>query len=367
MTKKALILLLAGSLLTAGCGGGAKSDTKAALATAAETAAAAYDVAAEGGFQEEMWEGEDMAAPIPVEGAWNDSGQIPTEGPAEAPSGVSSLGIQNPGVSARKLIRNVYMNVETDAFDALISQIQSKVTELAGYMEQSDISGSSITFNNVRPDRYASITARIPADKLDLFIAVVEDSGNVTNRSESTQDVTLQYSDLESRKKTLSMEQERIWALLEKADTLEAVIALEEHLSEIRYELESMESRLKLYDNQVAYSTIEISVHEVLPVDFTPVAPETIPQRIRKGFMRNVKNVSEFVTDLFVGLITGIPVWLPLLAALALILTLSKRILGKNNSLSWRGRKNSAVLSQPHKGPSMEDTAGADSSEDQKE
>ena len=368
MTKKAFILLLAGSLLTAGCGGGAKSNTQAAMATAAETTAAAYDVAMEGGFQEEIWEGEDMAAPVPGEETWDTSGQIPTGGPAEAPSGVSSSsGIQTPAVSARKLIRNVYMNVETDAFDALISQIQSKVTELAGYMEQSDISGSSVTFNNVRPDRYASITARIPADKLDLFIAVVEDSGNVTNRSESTQDVTLQYSDLESRKKPLSMEQERIWALLEKADTLEAVIALEEHLSEIRYELESMESRLKLYDNQVAYSTIEISVHEVLPVDFTPVAPETIPQRIQKGFMRNVKNVSEFLTDLFVGLITGIPIWLPLLAALALILTLSKRILRKNHSLPWRGRKNSAVFSEPPKGPSMEAPAGGSSSQDRSE
>ncbi len=362
MTKKAFIFLLAGSLLTAGCGGGAKSDT---MATAAETtAAAAYDVAVEGGFQEEMWEGEDMAAPVPGEDAWNDSGQVP----AEAPSGISSSsGIQTPGISARKLIRNVYMNVETDAFDALISQIQSKVTELAGYMEQSDISGSSVTYNNVRPDRYASITARIPADKLDLFIAVVEDSGNVTNRSESTQDVTLQYSDLESRKKTLSMEQERIWALLEKADTLEAVIALEEHLSEIRYELESMESRLKLYDNQVAYSTIEISVHEVHPADFTPVAPETIPQRIQKGFMKNVKNVSDFLTDLFVGLITGIPVWLPLLAALALILTLSKRVWRKNHSLPWGIRQNSAVHPQPPKGPSREEPAGADSSKDQGE
>lgn len=59
---------------------------------------------------------------------------------------------------------------------------------------------------------------------------MVEDQANVTERSETTTDVTLQYSDLESRKKTLTTEQERIWALLEKADTLEAVIALEERL-----------------------------------------------------------------------------------------------------------------------------------------
>ncbi len=329
MKKQALILLLAGVLFMTGCGGKGNSQTAAYSPykeeMAEETIAAAVDTAA-----------------LPADGTWDEEGQTS--------SGLSSsLELQPPAASARKLIRNVFMNVETDAFDTLISQIQSKVTELGGYMEQSDISGSSITHNNIRPDRYGSITARIPADKLDSFIALVEDSGNVTNRSESTQDVTLQYSDLESRKKTLAMEQERIWALLEKADTLEAVIALEEHLSQIRYELESMESRLKLYDNQVAYSTIQISVHEVLPVDFTPVVPETVPQRIQKGFVKNAKNVAEFLTDLFVGLITGIPVWLPLLAGLALFRIIAKRAFRKNRSfLSLRiFRKKTAKESSP--------------------
>ena len=54
------------------------------------------------------------------------------------------------------------------------------------------------------------------------------------------------------------MEQDRIWALLEKADTLDAVIALEKRLSEIRYDLESMESQLRLYDNQVEYSILRL-------------------------------------------------------------------------------------------------------------
>lgn len=327
MMKKAFLLLLTGSLFLAGCGGSSKSDIgssgqsyqnsgRETMMTAAETAAAAYDY--------------DMEAANPAEGGLEEEDAFETEVSQDISLTSTSTMTQTVVPSSRKLIRNVYMNVETDAFDSLISQVQSKVAELSGYMEQSDISGSSITYNNVRPDRYASITARIPADKLDSFITVVEGSSNVTNKSESTQDVTLQYSDLESKKKTLSMEQERIWALLEKADTLEAVIALEERLSEIRYELESMESTLKLFDNQVEYSTIELSIHEVLPVDFTPVAPETVSQRIQKGFSKNVENVGRFFTDLFIGVVTGIPVWLPLLAVLALILAAVKRVFGKN-------------------------------------
>lgn len=81
--------------------------------------------------------------------------------------------------------------------------------------------------------RHASMTVRIPTKHLEAFLQAAQASGNVVSQSETTEDVTLQYSDVESRKKSLEIEQERIWALLEKAESLESVIALEERLSEI--------------------------------------------------------------------------------------------------------------------------------------
>ena len=51
--------------------------------------------------------------------------------------------------------------------------------------------------------RTASLTVRIPTGRLDEFITDLEGKGSIVNRSENTEDVTLQYSDIESRKKTL--------------------------------------------------------------------------------------------------------------------------------------------------------------------
>ena len=99
----------------------------------------------------------------------------------------------------RKLIRNITMQVETEEFDKMISGINAKLSEAGGYIEQSDISGTSLNYRGEPVPRYGNITARIPNDKLDRFVGAVSDSGNVTNKSESTQDVTLQYSDVESR------------------------------------------------------------------------------------------------------------------------------------------------------------------------
>lgn len=220
----------------------------------------------------------------------------------------------------RKLIRNAELHVETDSFDQLIKTLTAQAGELGGYVEESSISGNSMNSYNEPIPRYASLTIRLPLDKMDGFIANVESRGNVTNKSESTQDVTLQYSDLESRKKSLSVEQDRMWALLEKADTLESVIALEERLSEIRYELEAMESQLRLYDNQVDYSTIYLYINEIRgAAAFTPTEPESIGQRIQNGFARNLNAMTQAVTGFIIWIITCSPFWLPLVVIGAVI------------------------------------------------
>ena len=312
------------SLSLAGCGGGASKSSAASATTSAgtylaETGAAAYD----NGYGQKMELAEEgmpyEAAPPAAPGDTASSGGTFTDG-----SGLnSSSGVTSSETMSRKLIRTVRLNVETDTFDDLLNGLQNQITALGGYVEQSDISGVSLTYRNEPGNRYASITARVPNSRLNQFVSIVEENGNVIDKSESTEDVTLRYSDLESRKKSLTIEQERIWELLEKADTLEAVITLEERLSEIRYELESMESQLRLYDNQVDYSTIYIYIDEV--TDFTPVGPETTGQQIKREFLMNLRSVGNALTALLIFFITTAPVWFPLLIIAVVITAIVKR------------------------------------------
>ena len=291
-------VLLAVLLGLAACGGSAKSSS-------ATMAAATYDAAAETAVYEEGMERINLSAD-------KGSGMDPAS---------ASLTDQTPVSQAlpsgRKLIRNVTMTVETDEFDQLLGILTAQVGDLGGYVEQSDISGNSLNDQNVPIPRYASLTVRLPIGKLDGFVSAVEQNGNVTNRSESAQDVTLQYSDLESRKKSLTVEQDRIWALLEKADTLESVIALEERLSEIRYQL---------YDNQVDYSTVCLSINEIKgAASFTPTEPEGLGQRIQKGFSKNLNSVSQGLTNFLIWLIASSPFWIPLAVIAVIVLLVVRR------------------------------------------
>lgn len=335
MLTSSVFLALASASLT-GCGAASassyKSETAAAYDTSAGMPASLYKSST--GFSNDA-EAETYAAAGNYEAAPEDFSA--DSGSAElSQEAVLSQEVSNPGTDPartsdetspapveRKLIRNVSMNLETREFDALTKSISDAVTFFGGYMEQADVSGNSLYWSGERSSRYSNITARIPENKLDAFLTEVSSQGNVTYKNESVQDVTLQYTDITSRKKTLQMEQERLWELLEKAESVDAVIALEARLSEVRYQLESIESQLRTLDNQIVYSTVYLSIQEVQVL--TSTDPDTIPVRIQKGLSRSFNTLKISSVDFLVWFISS----LPILAVFAVLVFIAVIILKK--------------------------------------
>lgn len=335
MLTSAVFLALASASLT-GCGAASASSYKAETAAAYDTSAGmpASLYKSSTSFSNNA-EAETYAAAGNHEAALEDSST--DSGSAElSQEAVLSQEVSNPATDPartsdetspapveRKLIRNVSMNLETREFDALTKSISDAVTFFGGYIEQADVSGNSLYWSGERSSRYSNITARIPENKLDAFLTEVSSQGNVTYKNESVQDVTLQYTDITSRKKTLQMEQERLWELLEKAESVDAVIALEARLSEVRYQLESIESQLRTLDNQIVYSTVYLSIQEVQVL--TSTDPDTIPVRIQKGLSRSFNTLKISSVDFLVWFISS----LPILAVFAVLVFIAVIILKK--------------------------------------
>ena len=335
MLTSSVFLALASASLT-GCGAASASSYKAETAAAYDTSAGmpASLYKSSTSFSNDA-EAETYAAAGNHEAAPEDFST--DSGSAElSQETVLSQEVSNPGTDPartsdetspapveRKLIRNVSMNLETREFDALTKSISDAVTFFGGYIEQADVSGNSLYWSGERSSRYSNITARIPENKLDAFLTEVSGQGNVTYKNESVQDVTLQYTDITSRKKTLQMEQDRLWELLEKAESIDAVIALEARLSEVRYQLESIESQLRTLDNQIVYSTVYLSIQEVQVL--TSTDPDTIPVRIQKGLSRSFNTLKISSVDFLVWFISS----LPILAVFAVLVFIAVIILKK--------------------------------------
>lgn len=203
----------------------------------------------------------------------------------------------------QKLIRTVRLNAETEDMDTLLSQVEARIDELGGYVEAREVHNGSM-YNSKRY-RSASLTVRIPAAQLDSFVSHVGEVSNITNNTETTQDVTLQYVAIESRIKALETEQATLLELMKKADNMSDLLTIESRLTDVRYELENIASQLRVYDNKVNYGTIHLSITEV--VEYSEPEPENGWQRMGKGFVKSLKGVGNGLKEFVIWLITAVP------------------------------------------------------------
>lgn len=309
MKKKVLSVLgvvLTGALLIGGCGGGSvgksfysNSDT---AATAAYSPSEYYD---DYDYNYDYEMSEEAVADFGTS-----SGSV-TGASAETVSDSASVSDKKKVDNNRKLIKTVDIDVETKEFDALISAIDTKVYELDGYVE------SQNTWNGTRYDYYgnykaadsrnASYTIRIPRENLDAFLESISSLCNVKSKNENVQDITLAYVDLESHKKALETEEERLLELMKQATEMYDILTIEDKLTDIRYQLQSMESQLRTYDNKVTYSTITMDISEVKELTYTEPDPETFWDRLSSKFTRSIRNLGEGIQDFIIWFIAALP------------------------------------------------------------
>ena len=259
--KKILVVLLAVSLLLAGCGANSKAAMDSAGYAVQETAAAngSYDFG-------------------------------DTETSTQLPQG-------------RKFIITVDLDAEAEDLDSALNAISEKLTALDGYIEGQNIYNGSAYSG--RRYRYANLTLRVPAERLDEFTAAVDSISNVVSSSRNTDDVTLQYVDTESRVKALETERDRLLELMEQAETMSDLLEIESRLTDVRGELECYASQLKVLDNQIDYATVNLSLSEV--TEYTPVAEKTRLEKIRDGFADSVKGVWNLLLDCVSFVLMNIP------------------------------------------------------------
>lgn len=303
-----IISVLAASILLTGCGS-SSSKSKDAYPVDDYAASAAYDTS-------EMyamgWAGEPAMEEAIEEAAEMENGASMKVNAEMDESTASSA------LAKRKLIKNVNMSVQTKEFDKLISNIENKIDELGGYAESLNVQGTSYDeySKNVRT---AYIVARIPGDKLDMFVSNVGEQSNVTNKNEYTEDVTLRYSDIEAHKESLRIEQERLNELVAEAEDVDTIVILEERLGEIRYELESYESQLRTMDNQVSFSTVSIDVTEVKDYTPEPADDPTYWERLKENVSDACEDAWEGFGDFIIGFISAIPYILMIAICLGIV------------------------------------------------
>ena len=226
-------------------------------------------------------------------------------------------------LSDRKIIQDISIDVETKEFDVFIENVYKQIDSFKGYTQSMRISGSG--------KRYAEWVIRIPCSSSANFTDFINENANVTSKYISAKDVTMSYIDTESRISALKSEKEALESLLKTASSVNDIIDIQTRLTEVIRQLESYEAQLRNMDNLIEYSTVTLSVSEV--VRTTNAEGEGMWAQIGNNIKNNASFIGEAAQNIFIFVASALPFFgIMLIIALAIIIPiLRKKKKNKNN------------------------------------
>ena len=177
--------------------------------------------------------------------------------------------LAQPGVSAQQpaqlvtqqriIIRTVNMSIVVDEIQSAIDDIARIADEAGGWMVSSD-----------RSLKHAgSVSVRVPATGLDSVVEMLRQlATDVESETSTSQDVTDEYYDLQSRLKNQRATEEALIKLLEKAEHVQYALEVQRELTNVQENIERMLGRIKLLEQTSAYSLITVHL-SLAPVSMT--------------------------------------------------------------------------------------------------
>lgn len=210
------------------------------------------------------------------------------------------------------IIKNADLTVAVDDPGASMNAINEMANGLGGHIVTSYIYKAYTNSGQEVPE--ATITVRVPAEKLDLALEQIKNmSGDASkftlNESISGQDVTQEYTDLSSRLRNLEEADAKLSELYDLAETTEDALAVYSQKIQITEQIEVIKGQMQYYEQSAAMSAINVRL-----VAKETIAPVTIAGWEPKGVARDaVQSLIDFGKGLVEFLIWLIILVLPII------------------------------------------------------
>ena len=198
-----------------------------------------------------------------------------------------------------QLIKKAELSVVVKSIDATTKSVTNIVEK-----QQGDILG----FQNQKPPdssvrQTASVEIRVPQERLETTLEALAKLGTVENRSLTAEDVTEQLVDSEARLRNLRKSEEMVLKIMERSGSVGDVLKASQELSNIRESIERIDAQLKSLRNQVAYSTISLTLEAAVSAQQTP--EPSLGLRVQETWGKATHSVGELTLGLF-----GLGIWL---------------------------------------------------------
>lgn len=311
--------ILAAALCLSGCGGSNNMSSggsyyEPAMNSAAKEAGYAAAESAAGSYDYDAMEMEEAR-------------ESSEDASYTADSGTDSSALR--AQDGQKIVYTASLSIQSLEYDQSAASIRRKIREAGGFSEaesEYDKDYNWYRYNASSSNtRSLSITARIPSDKFEAFLNSLDGDGKIMSKSVNAQNISQVYANKETYKKALEKEQERLLAMMDKAETIEDMIAVESRLSEVERQLNSYKTDLSQMDKDVEFSTVYIDLQEVKRYTET-VEKTTFREKLGFAFEDAISSFRDFCEGVILFVVRNFPFLIIFAIVVALIVRwLAKR------------------------------------------
>lgn len=172
------------------------------------------------------------------------------------------------------------------------------------------------SFENNYSSLSYTLKVRVSSKQFNSFLKASENGeGEITNKNINARDVTEEYVDGETRLNSKRLFRARYNQLLEKALKVDDIMAIEENIRALQEEIESQEGHLKFLDDQVNYSTLEITLYSEKDIAKPIVVKETFLSRVKAS----LGSGWDMLVSLALWCVTQWPWYIPIVLLIVLI------------------------------------------------
>ncbi|MCW5875258.1 MAG: DUF4349 domain-containing protein [Anaerolineales bacterium] len=235
----------------------------------------------------------------------------PSAGGASAPNAAPSTN------SGRLVIRHANLSIVVDAPEQRLEEIAAMAERMGGFVVNSNVYKSSLASGIEVPRGH--ITIRVPTELYHQALDEIRAGAyDVPSDSQSGQDVTAEYTDLQSRLRNLQAAETLLRQIMEEADDTEDVLYAFHELNRITEQIEVLRGQIKFYEESAALSAISVEIianAAVQPIRVGPWSIEGAARQALEDLVRTLQNLTEFLVWVVLYLlpvlvVIALPVWL---------------------------------------------------------
>ncbi len=255
----------------------------------------------------------------------------------EAPAPESGFGAADSTVTVQRMvIKNANLSIVVLDPAQAMDEIVSMAEEMGGFVVSSNLWQTTLG-NGVTVDQ-ANVNIRVPAERLDEALTRIKaGAGEVRSEQISGEDVTSQYTDLQSRLRNLEAAEVQLMEIMDDANRTEDVLQVYNNLVSVREQIEVIKGQMQYYEQAADLSSISIDI----------VADEA-DQPIQIGGWQPVgvaKNAIEALINALQGLVNFV-IWLVIfILPLALVIGFPLSFVWRRFR-SWRQKRKEKKLAQ---------------------